>query len=216
MDSSGHEIPGQICLPHLFGRSCAKWHVKRQLLASATFKKTGHNSHEQVRGNNNNNIYRYYMAKATTTTNCRQILGPKAELGQKWKLPTSQTQFVVVAAAAVGHKMQVSCSCSRSIFPDLLLPLAPPKKIKLPTIDFPIALTFGHAAGRLGARVVQEIQVQCTCRWIREGHVCLGAQLQLQTAAGGQQGQSEGGGIANGSGHALASFIDRQFHSDVV
>lgn len=154
------------------------------------------------------------MAKATTTTNCRQILGPKAELGQKWKLPTSQTQFAV--AAAVGHRMQVSCSCSRSIFPDLLLPLAPPKKIKLPTIDFSIALTFGHAAGRLGARVVQEIQVQCTCRWIREGHVCFGAQLQLQTAAGGQQGQSEGGGIANGSGHALASFIDRRFHSDVV
>lgn len=91
-----------------------------------------------------------------------------------------------------------------------------PQKKKIPTINFPIALTFGHAAGRLGARVVQEIQVQGTCRWIREGHVCLDAKLQLQTAAGGQQGQSEGGGMANGSGHALGSFIDRRFHSDVV
>lgn len=91
-----------------------------------------------------------------------------------------------------------------------------PQKKKIPTINFPIALTFGHAAGRLGARVVQEIQVQGTCRWIREGHVCLDVKLQLQTAAGGQQGQSEGGGMANGSGHALGSFIDRRFHSDVV
>lgn len=44
--------------------------------------------------------------------------------------------------------------------------------------------------------------------------MCLGAQLQLQTAAGGQQqGPEQSDGA---QGHTLATFIDRRFHRHVV